>query len=252
MKHFLRFTLLIGVIYSCGQNQNIDNQANGSEVSKIDSSFTAFLANFKVVSLPYRQDSISLPAMDKKAFIKDYFLRNFLANDKTSNVEGYLIEYTNAMNDESPWNFAWYDCQFAVNEQITAVVYHTYKQISASNGGTYQSMLATFDKAGKMISNIEIGEQSIYQSTNMITNEAEEYSAFTSVFATVKTQSEVSKDLKINILKIKNEEINQEIQDTKDSTLLAKNNDSAFAKQVKTPELVKEMYQITASGKIIK
>ncbi len=257
MKKLSFLILLISAIYGCGQKQTVDNQATEGEVSQTDSSFTAFLANFKTVSLPYRQDSTSIPALGKKVFIKDYFLRNFLANDKISNVEGYLAEYTNAMNDESPWNFAWYDCQFAVNEQITAIVYHTYKQISASNGGSYQSMLATFDKSGKMVSNIEIAEQSIYQSSNLIANEAEEYSTFSSVYATVRTEYEISKDSKANVFKIsilqmKNEEINQEIQDTSDSTLLAKNSDPTFAKQVKTPELVKKTYQIAANGEIIK
>jgi hypothetical protein len=235
------------VLLACGQSSK---NKTATDIPVVDSSFTAFMTNFETATLPLKVDSIRLSPIDKSRFIKDYFLRNFLANDKTSNIEGYMTEYTNAMQYESPWNFAWYDSQFSINEVVTAIIYHTYKQISASNGGTYQSMLATFGKDGKMIQCVEIGEQSIYQATNLIANEAEDYSTFSSVFATVKTIYTINRDLRIHILQTKEETYFQEIQDTNDSTLLVKNQDSTFTKQIKTPEVIKKVYRILKNGKI--
>jgi hypothetical protein len=249
MKYFYLVIILVFLFVACSQNS--ENQNNKSEEAQLDSSFNAFLANFRPVVLPLRQDSIRLP-LDKKNFIKDYFLRNFLSNDKTSNIEGYLIEYADAMQDEAPWNFAWYDLQFPVNENIIAIIYHTYKQVSVSNGGTYQSMIATFDKTGKMIQCTEIAEQTIYLSANTLSNEQEGYTTFSSIRATTNTRYDIDKNLIISILQTKNEEVYQEIQDTQDSTLLAKNKDTTFTKQGKAPEIIQKQYKILASGKISK
>ncbi|MCU0390909.1 MAG: hypothetical protein MUE81_07310, partial [Thermoflexibacter sp.] len=142
--------------------------------------------------------------------------------------------------------------QFPVNENIIAIIYHTYKQVSVSNGGTYQSMIATFDKTGTMIQCIEIAEQTIYLSTNILSNEQEGYTTFSSVRATTKTRYDIDKNLIISILQTKNEEAYQEIQDTQDSTLLAKNKDTTFTKQGKAPEIIQKQYKILASGKISK
>ena len=250
MKYLFLVALNICIFLGCSPKQNADNESVKNTNVSVDSSFNAFLSNFKVVQLPYSQDSIQPPAADKKTFIKDYFLRNFLKNDKISNVDCYMVEYANTMQDENPWNFAWYGVQFPVNKEITAIIYHTYKQISASNGGTYQSMLATFDNNRQMIDCKEVAEQTIYQSSNLITNEKEEYATFSSVYATTKTKYQIDKSMIISISQTKIEEVYQEIQDTKDSTLLAKNQDSTFTKQIKSPVVEKKELKILANGKI--
>jgi hypothetical protein len=200
-KLFLGCLILVFLCFCEGKNTTSHTKKTKTlSKTTIDSSYFAFLEQFQSARLPYQEDSITLPDMQKKSFLEDYFLRKFLYKDTISGLHDYLTEYKQSRQDAKPWHFAWVGKQFTVGKQITAVIYYTYNQFSASNGGLYQTMLATFDKAGHLRDYAEIGVQSIYQST------IEEKQ----VYATVKTSFKITETFKVDIKKTETEEVNQQ------------------------------------------
>jgi hypothetical protein len=184
---FILFIINILLLFSCKpQERNTTDaeksipkvQTTNQEV--IDSSFTSFLSHFQEIKLPHEVKIVegsfeinpifgivSGDSMTTQQLIADYYVRNFLAKDSTTAKEFYLSQYQEVLKDHNPWFYLRYGEKFALNDSTVAILYHSYYQPSATNGGTYFDMLTTFDTTGKAIDWANIAEQVFYKTTNL-------------------------------------------------------------------------------------